>query len=51
MKIERIETFLLHAAPPGQGGWAARNWLFVKVHTDDGLTGIGEASEIGRAHV
>lgn len=44
MKIDRIETFLMHAAPPGQGGWAARNWLFVRVHTDDGLYGIGEAS-------
>ncbi len=44
MKIDRIETFLMHAAPPGHGGWAARNWLFVRVHTDDGLYGIGEAS-------
>ncbi|MBT3346404.1 MAG: mandelate racemase/muconate lactonizing enzyme family protein [Gemmatimonadetes bacterium] len=44
VKIDRIETFLMHAAPPGQGGWAARNWLFVKVYTDDGLTGVGEAS-------
>jgi galactonate dehydratase len=44
MKIERIETFLMHAAPPGAGGWAARNWLFVRVHADDGLYGIGEAS-------
>ena len=44
MKIDRIETFLMHAAPPGEGGWAARNWLFVKVYTDEGLTGVGEAS-------
>ena len=44
MKIERIDTFLMHAAPPGQGGWAARNWLFVKVHTDAGIYGVGEAS-------
>lgn len=44
MKIERIETFLMHAAPPGEGGWAARNWLFVRVTADNGLTGIGEAS-------
>jgi galactonate dehydratase len=44
VKIDRIETFLMHAAPPGEGGWAARNWLFVKVYTDEGLTGVGEAS-------
>lgn len=44
VKIERIETFLMHAGPPGQGGWAARNWLFVRVHTDAGIYGVGEAS-------
>jgi len=44
MKITRIETFLMHAAPPEPGGWSARNWLFVKVHTDEGLYGVGEAS-------
>ncbi len=43
MKITRIETFLMHAARSG-GGWQARNWLFVKVHTDEGLHGIGESS-------
>lgn len=44
MKITEIKTYLMHAAPPGQGGWAARNWLFVKVHTDEGIYGVGEAS-------
>ncbi|MFH1566704.1 MAG: mandelate racemase/muconate lactonizing enzyme family protein [Gemmatimonadota bacterium] len=34
----------MHAAPPEAGGWAARNWLFVKVHTDAGIYGVGEAS-------
>lgn len=44
MKITEIKTYLLHAAPPEQGGWAARNWLFVKVCTDEGIYGVGEAS-------
>ncbi len=44
MKITHIETFLVSAAPQQQGGWAARNWLFVKVHTAEGIYGVGEAS-------
>ncbi|MER3404284.1 MAG: galactonate dehydratase, partial [Chloroflexota bacterium] len=39
MKITRIETFLVH---PDH-----RNLLFVKVHTDEGLYGIGEAYSCG----
>ena len=44
MRITEVKTFLMHAAPPGKGGWAARNWLFVRIETDDGIYGIGEAS-------
>jgi galactonate dehydratase len=44
MKITRIETFLVDAKPQQAGGWEARNWLFVKVHTDEGIYGVGEAS-------
>ena len=44
MKITAIKTFLMHAAPPEAGGWSARNWLFVKVETNEGIYGIGEAS-------
>ena len=53
MKITQIETFLMDAGWPQQnkatnsaakGGWSARNWLFVKVHTDEGIYGVGEAS-------
>lgn len=44
MKIVQIDTYLMHAAPPGAGGWAARHWLFVKVSTNEGLYGVGEAS-------
>ena len=44
MKIIGIETFLMHAGPPGHASWSKRNWLFVKVRTDEGITGVGEAS-------
>ena len=53
MKIAKIETYLVDAGWPQynrvtnkeeKGGWSARNWLFVKISTDEGLYGIGEAS-------
>jgi galactonate dehydratase len=58
MQITEVKTFLMHAgAPPpdasaagNRGGarsgtaWTTRNWLFVKVYTDEGITGIGECS-------
>ena len=44
MKITAIDTYLMNAAPATSRGWSARNWLFVKVTTDEGLHGIGEAS-------
>ncbi len=44
MKIVDIKTYLMHAGPPGHAGWAKRNWLFVKVFTDEGVYGVGEAS-------
>ncbi len=36
MKITKVETRVVH------GGW--RNWVFILVRTDAGLTGYGEAS-------
>ena len=39
MKIEKVETYTVSA------GW--KNWLFVKVCTDEGLYGIGEATMNG----
>src|SRR5436309_12064616 len=36
MKVTRLETFLTHAG--------LRNYLFVRLTTDDGRTGLGEAS-------
>ncbi|GMQ93523.1 MAG: galactonate dehydratase [Acidimicrobiia bacterium] len=52
MKIKSIETFLMQAGTPDDRWWAtdaggqqsARNWLFVKVVTDEGIVGIGECS-------
>ncbi len=50
MKITDVKTFLMSppARPRGEGkpggGWSARNWLFVKVYTDEGVVGIGEGS-------
>jgi len=35
MKITEVKTFLVHAGE--------RNWIFVKVYTDEGIEGIGEA--------
>ena len=34
----------MHASLPDSAGWKSRNWLFVKVFTDAGLYGVGEAS-------
>ena len=36
MRVTRLETFTVGA------GW--KNWMFVRVHTDEGLTGIGEGT-------
>lgn len=53
MKITEIRTFLMQAGVPASSSgssqhhnWqtAGRNWLFVKVYTDAGITGVGECS-------
>ncbi|KGD96994.1 MULTISPECIES: mandelate racemase/muconate lactonizing enzyme family protein [Rhizobium/Agrobacterium group] len=59
MKITGIRTFLMHAGQPHRSKWASdghaghvtqhklegtRNWLFLKIETDEGITGIGECS-------
>ncbi len=36
MKITQVQTFIV--------GNPWKNWLFVKLHTDEGLTGLGEAT-------
>ena len=52
MKITQIKTFLMQAGSPKETAWSAngissagtRNWLFVKIYTDAGITGLGECS-------
>ena len=45
MKITDIKTYLMDAgATSPSGGWSHRNWLFVKVLTDEGIYGVGEGS-------
>lgn len=58
MKITAIDTYLMQVGGPRMGGAAAgardyfeggnfggsRNWLFVRIATDDGIHGVGECS-------
>jgi len=53
MKITDVRTHLMQAGAPPHTGWTgtgksalsnSRNWLFVTVHTDEGLVGTGEGS-------
>jgi galactonate dehydratase len=44
MKITEIKTYLMHANVAGSSGWSARNWLFIKIFTDEGVYGVGEGS-------
>lgn len=60
MKITGVETFLMQAGAPGETAWASgqttggvasgmslggtRNWLFVRITTDEGVHGVGECS-------
>ena len=45
MKISDVQTFVVDNVPPYHGG---RQWLFVRLRTDEGVEGIGEWST---AHV
>jgi len=46
MKLQDLEVFVV--APPSPG-WGGRYWIFVKLTTDNGITGYGEvyASAVG----
>ena len=44
MKITGIEPVLVGAPTPGVGLLSNRNYLYLKVHTDEGITGLGEAT-------
>ena len=44
MKITKIEPMVVGAPTPGNGQLSNKNYIFVKVYTDEGVAGIGEAS-------
>jgi len=44
MKITRIKPLLVGAPTPGVGLLSNRNYLYIKVYTDEGITGLGEAT-------
>jgi galactonate dehydratase len=44
MKITRIESLLVGAPTPGCGLLSNRNYFFIIVHTDAGISGLGEAT-------
>ena len=46
MKITDAETFIFSAAHHN----ANRNWVIVKINTDDGQYGLGDASGLGNDH-
>ena len=43
MKIVDVKAYVVEVPPPGRGG---RNWVFLKLITDNGITGIGEAYDV-----
>jgi len=43
MKITSIKAHMTGVAGPG-GHAPSPNWIFVDVHTDEGISGIGEAT-------
>lgn len=43
MKIIELKTYVVEVPPPYRGG---RNWVFVKLITDNGVEGIGEAYDV-----
>ena len=49
MQITRLDTIFVSPGEPVSFGSRHRNWIFVKVSTDSGLHGIGEAFETGHA--
>ena len=40
MKVTQVKTYVVGNPPPYHGG---RNWVFLKLTTNDGLEGFGEA--------
>lgn len=44
MKITSVEPLLVGAPTPGCGLLSNRNYFYILVHTDEGVTGLGEAT-------
>ncbi|MGN0871254.1 MAG: mandelate racemase/muconate lactonizing enzyme family protein [Victivallales bacterium] len=44
MKITGIEPILVGAPTPGVGLLSNRNYIFIRVHTDEGFCGLGEST-------
>ncbi|MBR0458303.1 MAG: mandelate racemase/muconate lactonizing enzyme family protein [Victivallales bacterium] len=44
MKITKVESVLVGAPTPGVGLLSNRNYFYILVHTDEGITGLGEAT-------
>ena len=44
MRITDVKTYVVEVPPPARGG---RNWIFVKLTTDNGISGVGEPVRIG----
>jgi len=44
MKITKVEPILVGAPTPGCGLLSNRNYFYILVHTDEGITGLGEAT-------
>ncbi len=44
MKITEIEPLLVGAPTPGCGLLSNRNYFYIILHTDEGITGLGEAT-------
>ena len=44
MKITKGESIFVGAKTPGVGLLSNRNYHFIRVHTDEGITGLGEAT-------
>ena len=44
LKITKIESIFVGAKTPGVGLLSNRNYHYVRVHTDEGITGLGEAT-------
>lgn len=43
MRIQQVKTFVVANPPPHRGG---SHWVFLKLLTDDGLSGVGEAYSV-----